>query len=309
MFARLLPPPWVAGLNVTPRRLPGLTLGLLLLATMVAVFAVSLSRLGQEAISPVSLIWIGAMLVALPLTLLILNRLFGLLTARYRLDRDGLYLQWGLAYEQVPMREIQSIHRPDPAQGRLRPRFGFWWPGCLVGRTQSDPLGPVEFFATSSRLTLVERAEGGSLAISPPDPDAFRAGYTNALHMGALERIPARSERPEALLHEIWSDQPARLEIIAGLALPILLLVGLIVRSPALPAAVTFGFGPQAQLVPPGRLTLLPAIGGLVWLSDLVVGAWFYRRQRDRPLAYLLWGAAIGVGILLAGAALRFIDT
>lgn len=283
-------------------------MGGLLLAALLAAIAISLSRLGRESISPTSLLWIGLMLLALPLTLMVVNRLFGLLSVRYRLDRDGLYIQWGLTYEQVPMVAIRSIRRPDPSLGRLRPRLGFWWPGCLVGSAEVEQLGAVEFFAASGPLTLVELDQNRYLAITPPDLDAFRAGYSNALHMGALERIAARSERPEALLQQIWSNRLARAEIMVGLAIPLLLLVGLIVRAPALPAQVSFGYGEDAPLVPLGRLTLLPMIGGLVWLTDLLAGSWLYRSRRDWPLAHALWSSAGLIGLLLVGATLQLIS-
>lgn len=290
-------------MELTPRRLPGLLLGLVLLALIIGVFWISLARLGQELLSASSLLWIGLSLLALPLTLLVLNRLYGLLTARYRLDRDGLYVRWGLAFEQVPINMIRSV---EVAEQPLRPRLGFWWPGCLVGSADAEQLGTLEFFATLGELTVVQLNHNRNLAISPPDAESFQAGYTNALHMGALERIPVRSERPEALLGEIWSDWLARLAILGGLLLPLAMLVTLIVRAPALPAEVRFGFGAEAPLVPLARLTLLPMIAGLVWLADLLGGAWFYRNRRDRPLAYVLWAGAVVIGLLLAGAALRF---
>lgn len=290
-------------MELTPRRLPGLLLGFGLLALITGIFWISLAQLGLQLISGSSLLWIGLMLLALPLTLLVLNRLYGLLTARYRLDRDGLYLRWGLAYEQVPIGMIRAVHSSERS---LRPRFGFWWPGCVVGRTVEQELGSVEFFATVGELVMVELDGERSLAITPPDPEAFQAGYSNALHMGALERIPHRSERPEALLNQIWADWLARGAILAGLLLPLAMLVALIVRAPALPAEVRFGYGAEAPLVPLARLTLLPMIAGLVWLADLLTGAWFYRRRRDRPLAYVLWIGAVVIGLLLAGAVLRF---
>jgi hypothetical protein len=43
-------------------------------------------------------------------------------------------------------------------------------------------------------------------------------------------------------------------------------------------------------------------IAGLVWIADLVLGAWFFGNEVDRPVAYALWSAAIAAGALLAGA-------
>jgi hypothetical protein len=43
-------------------------------------------------------------------------------------------------------------------------------------------------------------------------------------------------------------------------------------------------------------------IAGLIWIADLLLGAWFFGNDSDHPVAYALWGAAIVAGALLAGA-------
>ncbi|MGH2620440.1 MAG: PH domain-containing protein [Anaerolineales bacterium] len=299
-------------MNFRPNRLLGILLGAGGLSALLIAIGLSLARLGQGLISPGSLIWIVALLVALPLTLLVGVRLLGLATASYRVDRDGLYVRWGLVYEQIPIASVVSI-QPAREFGRpRRPAPGFWWPGCLVGRARMDQARELEFFAGTGEQLIVSTREGRFLVLSPPDPTAFRSALLSATRMGALEKIAERSDRPDFLLTRIWKDRAARGLILAGLALPLLGLTVLVLKAPGLPEQIPFGFGPGGEpgpLAPPGRLLLLPMIAGLAWLVDLVLGSWFYRSVLERPLSYALWGASVVAGALLGGAALYLTST
>lgn len=298
-------------MNLAPPKLLGTAIGVIFLSLLVVVIGISLVNLGQGLLSPESLLWIGLLLLALPIVLLVLNRLYGLVTARYRLDRDGLFIAWGLAYKQVPIGSIRRIRTGRELAGIARPDLGFWWPGCLIGHTKSGELGRVEFFAGSGSLVLVEMDSGGMIALTPPDPEAFIAGFENARRMGALERIQVQSYRPERLLLEMRSDRLAVVLIALGLVIPLALLAGLVIGAPNLPEQVPFGFALDQQpgpLVPRGRLVLLPVIAGLIWLADLLLGGWFYRIARDRPIAHALWGTAVVSGVLLVGATLLLIQ-
>jgi len=292
-----------------PRRRLGLLLGSLFLLVLLGAIGFSIARLNAATVTLWILLWVLMPLLGFPLALLVAYRLYGLLTAGYRLDRDAFVLTWGLAFEQIPLAELA---RPQPAAQLsfdLRPPRGLWWPGCVVGRREIDGLGKVEFFATAGQAGIVLlRAGDRTLAISPPDVDAFLQAFTNSVRLGSLEPVPARSQRPDFLFGRVWEERAARLLIPTGLALPLLLLAYLALRAPGLPAqGVPFGFLPTGQPAapaPPGRLLLLPLIAGLCWLADLSAGVWLFRREADRPLAYALWGIAILTGLLLWGAVL-----
>ncbi len=300
-------------MNFTPRRTLGFALGLLFLALLVAAIAVSIAQLGQGLISPLSLVWIGLLLLALPLVLLVINRLYGLVTARYRVDRDGLYVRWGMSYEQIPLDLISEVSPPRESDAASegdprRPRIGIWWPGCMVGRSKG---GEVDFFTTTKPLLVVRTTSGRALAISPPDSESFQAAILSATRMGSLEAIPEQSVRADFLVARVWKDRLARSLILAGLLIPLLLLGALVITAPSLPGLVPFGFGPTGQptpLAPPGRLLLLPMIAGLIWIADLVLGAWFFGNDSDHPVAYALWGTAIIAGVLLAGATWKLLS-
>lgn len=295
---------------VPPRRL-GLSLGAAWLGLLLAAAGLGLVRLGEALISPMVLLWISLPLIGLPLAALVVYRMYGLATAAYRLDRDGFSLRWGLAREQVPLEAIVGLQRADEADVPGLPSPGLWWPGCLVGSRGANG-DALEYFCTrsGSGALLLTTSLGKRLVISPPDLDGFRQAFRQATRMGSLEAIPARSERPDFLIGRLWSDRAARALILAGSLVPLLLLGYLGLRAPGLPALVPFGFDLNGQpdpLAPPGRLLLLPLIGGICWLIDLAAGTWFYRKLEDRAVAYVLWGCAVLTGGLFWGAALHLL--
>lgn len=298
-------------MNFTPPRRLGVLIGGLFLAILFGAIAFSVHRLATEPISAWIILWVTLPLVGVPLTLLIGYRLYGLLTAGYRLDRDGFYLTWGLVAEQLPLAAISSLRPANEVAPKLHPDRGLWWPGCVYGQREVESEGTVEFFATSGNQGILVLSAGDRLlAISPPDLEAFHQAFVDATRMGSLEPIPTRSQSPNFVIGGLWTDAIARILILIGLALPLLLLGYLAIRLPSLPIQVPFGFNPTGApdpLAPPGRLLLLPMVGGLCWLANMTMGVWLYRREADRPLAYAVWMSAVLVGGLFWGAALHLL--
>ncbi len=271
----------------------------------------SLFQLLTAALSPFMVLWVIIPLVCFPLLMLILYRWYGLLSAAYRIDRDGFYLKWGLAFEQVPLASVQSIGRAGSNGVSLRPGIGFWWPGCIVGREEFAAIGRVEFFtAELGGSMLLVTLENRLLAISPRDPDAFELAFQSAARMGSLETVPEISRRSNFVFSQLWSDTWARFLILAGALLPLIILGYIAMIVPGLPFDVPFGFAPSGipdTFGPPGRLLLLPMVAGFCWFVDLVGGMWLYRGEDQRPLAYVVWSAAILVGGLFAGATIHLL--
>jgi hypothetical protein len=298
-------------MDFTPPRRLGVLIGLASLALLLSGIALSVYRLATGTISALIIPWVLLPLFSVPLALIILFRLYGLLSARYRLDRDGFYLTWGMAGEQIPIADITDLLKADDIASGLRPDVGFWWPGCVIGRKEVESVGEIEFFATTGAegmilLQLDERL----IAISPPDVEDFFQAFSASVRMGSLEPIARGSQRPDFIFTRLWEDRIARAMVLIGLALPTVLLGYLAVQAPLLPLEVPFGFDPTGTpdpLAPPGRLLLLPMIGGLCWMVDFIVGAVFYRQERDRVISYAIWGAAILVGALLWGATLQLL--
>lgn len=294
-----------------PRRL-GLLIGSAFALLLAAIGGFGAYRLAIAPLTPLTVLWVLPPLLAIPAVVLIAYRLYGLLTARILLDRDGFLLEWGLAFEQVPLSALPQIQRATDLAAPISPGRGLWWPGCVVARREIEPLGTLEFFVTTERAgwILVPVAEDRQLVISPADPEAFLQAFLDANRLGALDPAPPMQRRPDLLVGRLWADRWARALLLTGLSLSLLLLIYLALIAPGLPPQVPFGFdaaGQPSLLVPPGRLLLLPFIAGFVWLVDGVLGAWLYRQAAARSIAYALWAVACLVGALFWGATLQLL--
>jgi hypothetical protein len=234
-----------------------------------------------------------------------------LISARYVINRDGFYLQWGFCSEQIPLSAIEDIIMGSSLEKRFAPPIGFWWPGCVVGHREVEGLGQVEFFATTtSQDQIIIPLAGRSLAISPPDPEAFQQAFLDDVRLGSLEEIPLDSIRPDFFSTRLWEDRYARSIILLGLILTLSLLGYLAIRIPGLPDQVPFGFdlsGKPDTFVPPSQLILLPIVGGFLWFTDLLIGVWLFRQDRNHKISYMVWLAGVLLAGLLWGAVLQLI--
>lgn len=300
-------------MNFYPSRRLGLLFGGLLFFAAVGLTLVSIFQLATAEISPLLVLWVITPILGAPAAAFILFQIYGLLTARYRVDREGVLISWGFAREEIPLAEVSGLIRLDQVSLPRVPGPGPWWPGCVTGRKQLEDHGEVEFFGTDLRdgATLIQAGER-QFAITPRNQETFREGYEDASRLGSLAQIPWTSTRPNFLVTQIWSDSLGRALILGGLALPLTLLAYLTVRVPGLPGNVPMGFGPAgipSNPGPPSRLLLLPMIGGFVWAADLLLGSWLFRQPANRLLAYVVWAAAILVGLLFWGAILQLLST
>jgi len=296
---------------IKPPKVQGLIIGSFLFVLLLGGIIFGILQLASGEIEPLLGLWTSIVILGLPILLLVGYRLFGLISARYILDRDGFYLQWGFASEQIPISAIENITRGNLLTSRLSPKLGFWWPGCVVGHRDVEGMGQVEFFATTaSKDQVIIPLEGRSLAISPPDVDAFHQAFLDFVRLGSLEEISTHTVRPDFFSARLWADRVARSLILAGLVLILSLLGYLAFRVPGLPDQVPFGFDLLSQpdtLVPPSQLILLPIVGGFFWFTDLIVGVWLFRQDQDRKISYCVWFVGVLLAVLLWGAVIQLL--
>jgi hypothetical protein len=295
-----------------PPILRGLLIGGILFILLLGGIIFGILQIANGEINPLLGIWVFIVVLGLPLLLMVVYRLYGLISARYILDRDGFYLRWGFSVEQIPLSSIDKMIRGDEIPTNLVPPFVFRWPGCIVGQKMVEELGLVEFFATRPIneqlfIPLKER----NLIISPPDIENFHQSFLEVVHLGSLEEIPAISVRPDFFSARLWADRLARFLILSGLILDLCLLGYLGFRTVNLPEGVPFGFdsaGLPDTFVPPSQLLLLPLVGSFFWLANFVVGVWLYRLEKDRQVAYVVWFTGMLLGGLLWGAILHLLS-
>ena len=298
-------------MHTRPSQFTGLAIGIFLILLLMGVIGWSVFQMSSGDLSVWLTLWILLPLISLPLVILLIYRLYGLLTARYSIDRNGFKLRWGLAFDDIPIQELVRVDRAEAFGLTQLPPIGFWWPGLVIGRKVVENLGEVEYFSTRGPSSMVVVQSGERyLAISPRDVEAFLQAVTDSLRMGALSSHEAVLTRPNFALARLGSDRMALLFVILGGLLPLVLFGYLLLIVGSISGQVAFGFdsaGAIDTFAPPGRLLLLPMIGGASWFLNLFFGLWLYRTRTNRPLAYMLWAGAVLIGGLLWGAALQLL--
>jgi hypothetical protein len=230
-------------------------------------------------------------------------RAYSLLQANYLLERDGLRLRWGLRAEDIPLPDVEWVRPASDLQLRL-PRPFLSAPGSLVGEVNVPGLGLVEYIASDSRTLLLVATRHKIYAISPADPLAFVTAFQRVIEMGSISPIQPVSTVPAAFLQTVWSDRVVRTLWIASLVLLAALFASVVLLIPAR-TSLSLGFTPGGLPVEPGppeRLLLLPALGALTFIFNLLGGMFFYRHVSQRLVAYLLWAANVITPLLLLAA-------
>lgn len=235
---------------------------------------------------------------------LVLYRLYALINAAYGLSRGGLLIRWGLRREDIPLNSIEWI-RPASELGFRLPLPWLRFPGAILGIRNVPELGRVEFIASDVKHMLLVATPEKVYAVSPQDTNPFMAFFRKLNEMGSLTSIEAQSVYPTVLIGNVWEDPLARLLIITGFGVGLILLIVTAFSVPGLETILWTGGDVAA---PAERLLLLPILDGMIWIFNLFAGIFLYRRGGDLVIgAYILWGTAGLVGILLLIGSLSFI--
>jgi len=235
---------------------------------------------------------------------LIVYRLYALVNAAYGLRRDGLLIRWGLRREDIPLNRIEWI-RPASELGFKLPLPWLRFPGAILGTRNVPELGRVEFIAADTNHMMLIATPEKVYAISPEQTNQFITLFRRVNELGSLAPIEAQSVYPTVLIGHVWEDRLARLLIISGFGIGLILLA---VTAIAVPGLETIPWTGGEGAVPAERLLLLAILDGMIWIFNLFAGIFLYRRGGDLVVgSYILWGTAGLVGILLLIGSLSFI--
>ena len=170
-----------------------------------------------------------------------------------------------------------------------------------------EGLGKVEFLASDARDLLLVATPERVFVISPSDQRGFVSAFRRATEMGSLSPMEAYSTQPVVFVRQILADRVVRVL----LAVSVFMLIGLlVVVALQLPGRelVSIGFdsrGVPREPVPAQQLLLLPLLGTVVLVADLLAGVVLYHRWNLHLIAYLLWGGSGLTSLLLILAALQ----
>jgi hypothetical protein len=254
----------------------------------------------EQAAGLLFVLLVMAALVLLGLLPFTVYRMYALLQGGYSLDRDRLRIRWGLRGEDIPLLDVEWLRPADELGYRLPLPF-LATPGAYLGTRSVGGLGLVEFIAASRRKMLLVATPQKVYVISPNDVSGFMRAFQRASEMGSLETVAPQSVQPLAFFQKIWGSLPARVLIVVGLMLTLVLFIIVGLAIPNL-TSVPLGFDANRlplEAVPPERLLLLPVLGALVYLMDFSVGLFFFRRAEHRLAAFLLWVGGMITQLLL----------
>jgi len=237
-------------------------------------------------------------------------RAYSLLKADYYIDRDSLAILWGLRIEDIPLTDIEWV-RPvsDLTHPLSLPRFRL--PGAVLGTRRHPDLGAVEFIASSARNLILIATSKHVFAISPRDAASLVRTFARATELGSLTPTEAKSVYPSFIITQAWDSPVARFLWMTGILLNLGLVawVGLLIPSLS---QVPFGFNPfgvPSVTAPSVRLILLPLISALMFITGLLAGLYFYRWEKQRPLAFVVWISSTLCALLFLLAVLFLVTT
>jgi hypothetical protein len=243
-----------------------------------------------------------ALLGFLPLPFL-LYRLYSLSRADYQLGRDTLAIRWGLRVEDIPLSDIEWVRPAEDLTHPLRLPFPAV-PGAILGLRRHPDLGLVEFIASARKNMLLVATARRVFAISPADARGFVQTFARATELGSLSPTEARSLYPTFVVARAWDSGLARFLWLVAISLNIGLMAWVSIIIPAVPEVVlglNVGRG-IVETVPSVQLIVLPLASTALTVIGWVAGLSFYRWERQRPLAFVVWisGALSSLAFLAA---------
>jgi hypothetical protein len=278
-------------------------LGLIVQITAILLFlALAILGIRQATQTPIGLeflLYLIPVFLAFGLIPLIGYRAYALWRASYLLERDGIYLRWGLREEIIPMDVVKWVRSSQDFETGL-PRPWLRWPGAVLGVRKLPDGTRVEYLAAqTSQLILVSTADQ-VFAISPSNQEEFMLAYHRFAELGSLTPLATRSVYPASLLRRVWASPVARYLLLVGLLASLLLLVLVSLYVPSL-STISLWLnqdGSPSEMLPAVYLLLLPVLNGAFFFTNALLGLYLFRSYERRILAYLLWGSGIFTAFL-----------
>lgn len=237
-------------------------------------------------------------ILTVPAMVILLFGASGLRSASYRVDRNAITIRWGRVQQVIPLGDVEKILRGTEL-GKVTRFRGLRWPGCWVGRGWVEDVGTVQFFCTSALdRHLIITTPVSSYAISPQAPEKFVDLLETQRAMGVVEPREHRLTQPR------WGqrDRVGAALLVLGGVLNLCLYIFVGARYGGLPHSVPLHFdlaGLPDRVAPPSQLFVMAGLGSVAWMLDGALGAILYRRIGAAMAAYLLWGAAAVVQVLV----------
>jgi len=298
-----------AGHYPPPKR-RGLIVHGTLFFVLTAVALTGFISLTRAEVGPAFLISLLIALVSfIPLPFLA-YRAYSLFRADYHLDRDSLAINWGLRVEDIPLTDIEWMR---PADDLTRPLVlpSLPFPGGILGVRRHPDLGVVEYLAADAKKLLIIATAKRVFVISPDDPAGLAQTFARATELGSTTPAEALSVYPSFVVSQAWESGLARYLWLTALFLN---LGSFIWASLIIPSTPRVALGPQflgsaLETVPSSQLIVFPVASLLLSVAGWIAGLYFFRWDKERVLAFIVWGSSTLTSLLFLLAVLFIVTT
>lgn len=237
-------------------------------------------------------------------------RAYSLWRADYHMDRDSLAISWGLRVEDIPLTDIEWIRSAEDLTRPISlPPLPF--PGGLLGVRRHPDLGTIEFLASDSKKLLLVATAKRVFVISPSDTTGLMQTFARATELGSITPTDAKSVYPSFVVTQAWQSGLARYLWLTALFLNLGLFIWASIIIPSTPSVA---LGPQfigsaLETVPSSQLIIFPLASLLLSIAGWIAGLYFYRWDKERVLAFIVWGSSTLTSLLFLLAVLFIITT
>jgi len=288
----------------------GLVIHGIFILALGGISAFGIVNLSRAQVGPLFVTSLLAALLAFALIPFFGYRAYALLRADYYIDRDSLAVLWGLRVEDIPLTDIEWVR---PASDLTQPLAypGFRLPGAVLGTRRHPDLGLVEFIASDTRNMILIATSKRVFAISPVNAVGLVRTFARATEMGSLSPAEPKSVYPSFVITQAWESPIARFLWMSGLLLNVGLIIWVSMLIPSL-TLIPFGFtafGTPKNIFPSVRLILLPLLSLAMYIVGVTAGLYFYRWEKQRPLAFIVWASSALCALLFLIAVVFIVTT
>lgn len=293
-----------------PPKQKGLLVHGIIALVLTAIVVAGLIQLVFVEVGPAFLIWLLVTLAAFAPLPFFGYRLAALYRASYEIDRDSLAIHWGLRVEDIPLNDIEWIRPAEDLTNPLNlPALPL--PGALLGMRRHPDLGAVEFIASDPKKLLLVATAKRIFVISPDNPAGLAQTFARATEMGSLAPAEAKSVYPSFIVSQAWESGLARYLWLSALFLNIGLFIwaSLIIPSTPQVALAVQAADNTIETVSSSQLLVFPVASFLLAIIGWIAGLYFYRWDRERILAFIVWGSSTFTSLLFLLAVLFIVTT
>ncbi|HEY5728824.1 MAG TPA: PH domain-containing protein [Anaerolineales bacterium] len=293
-----------------PAKRSGITAHVIIIIALASVSAWGFWNLSRADVGPMFVSYLLIALLAFAPIPFLGYRAYALQRADYYIDRDSLAAIWGLRVEDIPLTDIEWVRPASDLTSPLRlPRLRF--PGAILGTRRHPDLGLVEFIASDSQNMILIATSKRVFAISPENPAALVQTFARATELGSLTPAKPVSVYPSFIITQAWESPLARFLWMSGLFLNLGPFVWVGILIPTL-SEIPFGFnalGTPNEIVASSQLIPLPLVSAFMYIVGIIAGLYFYRWEKQRPLAFIVWISSTICAVLFLTAVLFLVTT